>query len=761
MADEQSLIPAIPVEPVGPKVYLFSDLDDEKRKERLEWVVQRACERIEDCRVERGIEYGNNVMSVRGGSWAEKRQLARKQYEGNHDHRKIPGTVFYEQNWTMDVPKRFIKLLAAQYASDLLASNPFFAAMPEKVTSTANSDLVKQVESKVQDEVTRSNVRLILVEAIKVALTEGERPIKVTHLKDETTFKGPATVGVDAQGNPIKTPKGFYIFEKDNFIPDQSAQGVMRLEKDLSFTDTLAPAGVGPDGQPVMKSTIRYMEIEMLPQTIVHYDGVYAGGIQSEDFLFPLTVPNLGEADFMCHVYDEPLENIKRVYSFNPIVEGLTASGVLSAVGQSNENRGEVEHKSRIRELFNIHECYIRCDADGDGKEEWIFLVLDYTGKQALYAEYLGNCGMERPPFGLVRGLEAVPGRATGVGVYEACGDKALFIDLQFNRIALKSSKEGSVTFVHRDATEEQQEGLELIVGDKTQYTLRGTTIYSPSNPPIFRVNLNEVDEYGVELLEKLIQTLQMEFGIVSGAEGSSSNLNNSKTATGIRNLERTGNTVQRMAEDIIADDLVGIMKLVTECVLENMPEDEMTFDESQGALGSLNREEIRNLEQDVRLLLTKSRSEESINTSTQAKATILEYVDLPKWKQKLVRSQYIAILKSLDVSDADDKLKDPTDAELKAESDAMTQSNQPPKLGENLQIKFADLAAWPAVQLAALKEMGPAFANLTLADLQTVIPNGQPTIPAPNPATNPGAVAPQLPQPVSTQGIPGLPVVS
>ena len=473
----------------------YLKLSDERRA----WLVQRACDRIDECRAKMGLIFGQGI--AKPGSWAWDRQIAQMQYDGVFDWRRDAGGVFLENNWSMNVPKRFIRLMVAKVASDLLGTEPYFACMPE---NAEDAELSKQVEKLVQDAVADSNLSEVLREAVRVAMTCGERAVKLTHVYDATAFRGPAVVAVDHEDKPITTPGGSYIFPKDDFVHDPEAEGQVRLKKEPEFA-----LKAGSEFLDARTGKLRYARVDDLSQMLVHMDGLEAGGISCEDFIFPIDVPSLDKADIMVHVYDDTLEALRQVWGDKTHNERFqfSATGGLSQASQPITQHGEQEARNASRELVNVHEVYIRCDADEDGKDEWIFLVLDFRSRESIYEEYLGNLKMKQPPFKLIRGVESVPGRAYGNGVYKMFEHKSLFIDVQFNRVALKSSKEGSITFVHKDGTEESKSGIELVIGDKKSYVIPANSVYGKDRPPVFRINLNEVDEYAMNLLQTMIQT--------------------------------------------------------------------------------------------------------------------------------------------------------------------------------------------------------------------------------------------------------------
>src|ERR1700722_10202675 len=68
-------------------------------EERRAWLVERACDRIDECRAKMGLVFGQGL--ARPGSWAWDRQIAQMQYDGVFDWRRDSGGVFLENNWSM------------------------------------------------------------------------------------------------------------------------------------------------------------------------------------------------------------------------------------------------------------------------------------------------------------------------------------------------------------------------------------------------------------------------------------------------------------------------------------------------------------------------------------------------------------------------------------------------------------------------------------------------------------------------------------
>lgn len=682
-------------EPVRGEHDPFNGIDEEK----LKTITQKACARLRMCRSDMGLDFGFDAQGAspigRHKTWAWYRQIARMEYAGNFSYRRSLGGVFVENGdggWSMNIPRRFVRLMWAQISDDLVGTDPCFACMPEKILDKDKADLSKQVEMKVQGEVDRSNLVQILRDSIRVALTEGERPIKLTWLKDQTQFTGPATVLVDGKGEPVKTQSGRYVFENDDVLQvvvDQNGDFVRQFDGTPLNPGEAMQGRLEADPSFLMPDNPTFKDFDKLPQLLENKNCLDAAGLFAEDFIYPIYESSLESptCDIMAHVYDAPLEDLQLRYKNagypKELIAKLSATGNLSKAGQPIAEAGEQLRTGGERKLINIHETYYRVRLnDDDENDTWLFLVIDYVNQLCIYADFLGAMKMKRPPFVLLRGLESEPGRAYGVGVYKMFADKNLAIDVWFNRLALKNSKEGSITFVHRDGIEEVLDGNELVIGDKKFYHIPPAMSgeqYGKDHPPVFRINLNEMDEHGFDLIEKMIQSGQLELGIISAADGSSEDLNSSKTATGIRNIERTGNLLQRSTEYMQADDITKVFEMATDMILENMNPEEVEWVQGENRLATMNREDIRNnLPRDVRLLLTKSKSAQALDRNQQVLSTITNYYQMPLHLRKQVRPVVVDILKNLDVNDADDKLEEPTDEEIEAEKQQMSWQTKP-----------------------------------------------------------------------------------
>lgn len=677
-------------------------------------LVHRAITRISELRGEMGIEEGGGTAK---DSWAWQREKNQNQYDNKWEWRKALGGIFKFSNFSLNLSKRFARLMAAKTSDDLVGTDPFFSCMP---TETPDGDpaLAKQSEGYVQDEISASNAKQRIKDAEKTALIRDEAVVKISYVTNDTHFRGPGIVAVGpyqyeadptpentrgvfffGPGEPVMTPKGEYIYQKDNFIPDQKVEGLMRLEKEPKVVVRHAP---------------EFAYKEELDQMLKGYTGLDLRTLDHRDFLCPLNVQTIHEADANIHLFDEDWDRLKATYRGFDISTAYFDQGYTSGEKAAKVEKGEQEGAgtSETRKIVHCGDCYMRCnpyegDPDDLGFESEIWMIIDVKAEKLIWADYLGN-HMKKRPFEVIPGVERVQNRWYGVGVFEMLDHKQLYVDTQFNRVNFKSSKSSSVRFRNRNAVAQWKTGAKLIIGDDQIYDIEDPR-FTQDNPPLFQVNLTEIDEHAMKLLELMIQAGSTEVGIVGPDDGAMAGLDTTKLATGIKSLERTGNLLMKFTETDHADGIAAILDQCVDVVLENMDEDEIIFREDSMSLVELNRDEIRKIRKSVKLLLTRSRSTETIETARMVIQLCREYYEaLNPFERYKLRGEYLRQLKALETPDAAQLLDEVSKEEAMA---WLEQSKQPPVIQPKTSIatKFPDLERSEQEQVLRREGIEPA----------------------------------------------------
>lgn len=709
-------------------------------------LVQQANRRIDEMREQLGVQTGPynlattnlpwamdnngspatnplNVYNHIYRSWCYRRDIYQLEYDNDFLWRRWwHGGVFNFSNWSMNIAKRYTRLISAKSQDDIFGSYPFFSLTPDQHT---DPDLAKQIEWYVTEKIQQSNFVEKGRDGIDKSLIIGEAVAKVSWSSRVTLYRGPATVMVDRTGMPLQTPKGNYIYLGDLGIPDPNVQGRVLLKKEPSFALPPAPQ--------------QFAFFPDLEQKNVQYEGLDIRILNHGDFLCPINHENVQEADCVVHLFDAYYEDLKRTYAH---LQSAAAyfNYYESKVKQPILQHGEQLYPAESVPIVNCADTYIRGDYDQDGIAEDIWMVMDTRTKMPIWYDYMPN-HMPKRPFVVIPGLEKVPNRWYGVGVFEALHDKQLYCDTQFNRVNWKSSRSSSVTFRNVNAVQQWKAGEQVLIGGADIWDITDPT-FDKNSPPLFQVQLVEIDKFAMEVLNMMLQAAQAEMGIMGPEDpGVDSQMPSQKLATGIMAIERTGNVLQKKTEAVHVKAFEELLAMATDCVLEHMDHEELFIYPDSQQLVRLNREEIRRIPRTLKLLLSRARSSQALQTSAQVIAIIQQYYAFrdqnPEACQK-VRDEYIQQLKALEVQDADDKLIEITDEEVQAWKQAKanaSQQAQPPN--KSITTNYADLAPSEQAQILQSEGVTPASVEekLNWSAQQMAVKNaGKPTPQPPMP---------------------------
>lgn len=618
--------------------------------ERETFLVNRALRRIDEVRREVGLDENNYVLP---NSWMGIRQRNQASYDNDYSWRLALGGIFAKSNFSLGTNTRHVRFIAARVQDDLVGTSPFVGIMgrnPDK------ADYAKQVEEYVHGEIDRSPVRSGIRSAQKTALIVNDAIVKTAYHRDASTFWGPATVMINGFGEPLQTPeKKEYIFEDDNFLPHPAVEGLAILEKDPSFT--MKPGSFG------------FQYFPNLEQTAIRYEGVKAESLPTTCFLCPLRYESIHDADINVHLYKKEPGQLRETYEGIDVSDEYFSWWDLTGDKHPKEHQGE--HDMFVSQIVNevtIAEVYIRCDANGDGRDEEILLVLDLQNQRPIFYDYLHN-HFERRPFEALVGLEKVAGRWYGRGIFSLGEDQELHMDAEFNRAQVKGSRSSVITFRQKNAVNEWKNGVPTVIGNGDIHDLE-QGFDSKNNPPIFNVNLSEDNDMALELMEISRQASDAVIGAISAADASQSDMNQSKTATGIVNLQQSGDAILKATEQDQAEGINAIMEQVVVCILEKMDKTRLILNENATELITLNRNEARALRRDVRLLLTRSKSTQLLNTAEKALMIAKDYrmvMAQDPEGARVLRPMYIDQLKALEVNSADEICPEITDEMIMA----------------------------------------------------------------------------------------------
>lgn len=667
--------------------------------------------RTNELKLEMGLTATNDVMP---NSWMWLRQCHEQYYLGDLSWRLAFGGIFAKCNITLGSGLRHVRYLSSRLQDDLLGTSPFFAALAAKKSKEA---LAKQVEAYVQGAIERSNVRASLRESQKIALYRNECVVKTGYLSDSTPYIGEATVLVDMKTQqPITTPaKQLFIYEDDQVTADPNNPGVVMLDSDPSFkmadhpTEGIVTIWQDPTQPQTEPQLGSYQKILNLPQVLVRKEGVYADPLDHRVFLCPLKVKSIHEADTCVHLYLETPSRLQKIYGGIDCSQKYFASWNSPGQDKPKYEQGEQSQpNTAVFQQIIVAEIYRRCDPDKTGEDKEILLVMDWTNQKSIYYNYLAN-HMAKRPFESISGVEKIPGRWYGRGIYGMLDSHLFYEDVEASRSFFKNSQDATIQFGYKDAMDDWRNGDEPMVGDgRTNWLRPDWNQDGKIKSPIWRENLASNFAPDEKLMNIMRQSADSLVGAISTASANESDFNQSKTATGNQLVQQAADIITRACEQDQTESINAVLAQVVDIALEHMDETVLIADPDTQLVATVNRNEARGLDKDVRLLLTRSKSALLLTTSAQAVGIGKDYFVLMQQNmpaaQKL-RPLFLSQLKSLEVDDADDVLPEITDDMVQQWTQAQSQAQKPQPPAKSISANFKDLP--PSVQDQVLQSEG------------------------------------------------------
>jgi hypothetical protein len=670
---------------VAKRVPFATALSEELTGEQEEGLVEHALKRVADLESEMGRDLVLNqnwassekmsstqVVQKATDSHLGKRSRYEDVFSNKVDWRPyVFGGIFKESNLVVPLARRIARQMIARAQNYFFETDPWFAAEPEGVEDTLLADKIdRYAKYKLKQLGSKKNKE----RAIKEAMIRGEAVVKTTHTVRDQLFNTYANVLIDAEDNPILDSAGGFILETDTWVEETAVDPA---------TGQPVPTGSGKlvlkrDGVTEQPQTLLWAQ-RVIPKRQIIFQGPESPVVYYKDFLCPLTAADVQQADFVAHLYDKPVMELVDLYVKNGMLEA-TGKARLEAVqrtiqlireltnntsesksganqsdrpGDGDDTRASLQ--DRGEPVAEIAECYLWYDANGDGIMENIMLVVDKKNRVPLFYDYVPNVTIDGlRPFEVVR-INEVSGRWYGEGVMEMFESTQNIIDLLVNRWNHSQSRAGRVDFWRPDLTLEGRSNPNLIMNYGNSYTLAPN---AKAEEALTSVYLEDTKFDNLErMFQFFMQVAQNESGTANGNDAATAGLDTQKLATGIRNIEKSG---QEMFAPFISDlepPLENILKRELLVLFANLDRAEifnyLDRDTSTGKeiqkIDQITPEEVRNLTMNVSLLLTRYKGEQQLIQGEQASAIVERFYTLPVQIQPFVAQFYKNQLKAID----------------------------------------------------------------------------------------------------------------
>lgn len=660
----------------------------ELNREQEDELVNHAMTRLEQLEREMGRDVcaGGNWWNAPGiairdalgadspqATWLGKRVLFDKLFRNEVDWRpSLLGGIFLKSNLVVPAARRICRQMIARAVNYFFATSPWFAIYPVGAMDKTRAD---QADRYTRWKMDQAKLQRTEEQAIERAFVQGEAVIKTAWASREQYYKTNAEVLVDETGRDILGADGDYIMKSDRWVLDSVIDPATGVEV-MAELALLERDGVTPQPPNMLWAKKKIM------RRIVHYKGPEAKVIHYMDFLCPLDAETIQEADCVVHLYDLPimvladqwkkslevnatpeerfLANQKAVEMLRRIGGGgaQTTSSQNSATVDASTHRGELGDKTQP--ILQIAECHLRYDADGDGLLEDVMLVLDRKTRVPIFYDYEANVTADGlRPFSCVR-VNEVPGRWYGMGAMEMFQTSQEVVDLWMNRKSFASSASGRVTFWNPEMTVEGRATKHLLVNGGETYTL---TSGSKAEEALAVVYLEDNKAEDLQaMIEFFMQLMMNESGIANANDGNVAGMDSTKLATGIRNIEKSGQELFGLYLGHLEPGISESLEKMVKILMANMDQMEVYRYFEAGEKGGedvtqmqqIDPGDIMNLELNTRILLTRRRGEQILESSVRIIELVEKFDAFSYERQVTVAPTFITMAKTLQASDAD-----------------------------------------------------------------------------------------------------------
>jgi hypothetical protein len=647
-------------------------------REQEDRLMDRALERIQQLENEAGryvtenLNWYESTQELQRSRWTffGRRHLYELSYMNRVEWRKwLLGGIFLSSNLCAPLSRRIARQMTARANNYFFATDPWFSVYP---VGPAEREMADAVEKYSQFKLDQSGTKHVLELAIENAFVRGESVVKTTYETDSQIYKQDANVLIDREGYDVLDAHGDFILDTDAWTQELTPPGT---DPQTGLAVPQTPTGrlvLKSDGVTPQPEGGRY-EPKTITRLRTQFQGARSSVVYWRDILIPLAAESVQKADCVVHLSDLPVMKLISMFSkrgMGPddeenrrVVEMLRQMGSNSGLPKSAANQARPELGENLAYLgtqnqdpiAEVAECHMRYDANQDGDDEEIMLVLDRKSQMPIFYDYEANVTPDGTrPFDVVR-VNAVDGRWFGMGAMEMFETSQEQVDLQLNRINFSQSRAGRVDFWNPSC---------VLEGDTTpnlQLNWGGTYTLKPGKKMEDALQVMTLPDTKHEIVQNILEFFQQlmmnESGIANANDGRSAGLDSQELATGVRNIEKSGQEMFALYLSNLEPGLTAIVERNLKLIFANLQQDEVYtfFEGDMHKVATLPAGDVKELEIDVQMLLTRYKGEQVLASSMQAANLTVQFYQLTPDIQQKVAPLYRDALKALQVNFADE----------------------------------------------------------------------------------------------------------
>ena len=581
--------------------------------------------------------------------------------------------IFMQSNIVVPLSRRITRQMIARAKKNFFGSEPWLSVDPTPGTGDQlEADQAERIERYCRFKAREANTKGNLGRGISQALILGEVAMKTAYVVRDQIFDTEAQVLVDVEGKPVLGQDGNVITQDDTWQRNEDGG----TDQEYLARDNITPK---PEAPVFTKQPLNRRQ--------VLFEGAKSEPIFYKDFLCPLTAPNVQEADCICHIYDKQVMEfvdliVKRGMVDNTesgrkgaaakmiaLVQALDSNttGPKAAVNMAirpNENFTPLpstagESSGPVAEFIEFYMWY---DANGDGVAENIMLICDRNSRKPIFYDHVANVTTDGlRPVEIVR-VNGIEGRWYGLGIMELFESYQTITDLMVNRWNFENSRSGKVILWSPKNTLEGDRDGNLKMGFGQTYTKK-PGMKAEDIVEVVRMEDMKFDQFQT-LVQFFMQLAMNESGVTNANDNQAAGLQSAKLATGIMQIEQSGDELFAPIIEDLAEPLGNIVTREVDVTLANLDAEE-AFDYLEGntaGIDHISGEDVRGLKFRCQIELTTHKNQQILQLSAQAIALVKDYyLNTPPQVQTYVCPLFRQQLRILAPNcNPDDIIKDP-----------------------------------------------------------------------------------------------------
>lgn len=552
-----------------------------------------------------------------------------------------PNNIFYSSNIAVPLVRRICRQMIARAKKSFFGADKWFDVGPAPVPEydpINDAAIAERIDRFCQFKLgeSQSDSQTSLGRAISRALILGECAVKTSYVVRDQLFNVEARVLHSSDGEVVRANDGNYITEQDEWVDDGMGTGSRVLKRD----------GVTPEPDASLFSQIPIDRRQVL------FEGAKSEPIYFKDLLIPMTATDEQMADTVVHLYDKPVMEFVDLVVKRGMVQDTAedrkgaAQRMLSLVKKLNTNspnpKSGEKQDLRPNEYYmeppstetggpvaEFAEFYLWYDANGDGVAENIMLICDRVTRAPIFYDHVANVTTDGlRPIKIVR-INPVEGRWYGLGIMELFESFQTIIDLLVNRWNFSQSRAGRVDLWDPSATLEGDRDPNLKMNWGGTYTRKpGKT----AEDVLESVYLTDTKFDQIERMFQFFMQLCMnESGVATANDSQSAGLASSKLATGIIEVQQSGDELFQPIVDELRGPLQAILNREIDVTLANMnPVEVFTYLEGNTeGIDRLTPDDVRGLKFKTKITLSTHKNNQQLQLSAQAAALVEKYYEV------------------------------------------------------------------------------------------------------------------------------------